>query len=125
VPTGSDVTFRLHWTAQQPVEEPVFGIAVHTLDGVHVTGPNTRDVDLSTGTVSGEGCTDLRVPRLLLTPGTYELTAAVFDRGVVHAYDHRERVLRFDVAPGQPSDRFGVMSFGGSWELGPGTGSTP
>jgi ABC-type polysaccharide/polyol phosphate transport system ATPase subunit len=124
VPTGSDVTFRLHWTAAQPVEEPVFGIAVHTLDGVHVTGPNTRDVDLSTGTISGEGCTDLRVPRLLLTPGTYELTAAVFDRGVVHAYDHRERVLRFDVAPGHPSDRFGVMSFGGSWELGPGTGST-
>ena len=30
-------------------QEPIFGIAVHTLEGVHVTGPNTRDVDLSTG----------------------------------------------------------------------------
>jgi ABC-2 type transport system ATP-binding protein len=123
VPTGADVTFRLHWTAQRPVEDPVFGIAVHTLDGVHVTGPNTRDVDLSTGTVSGEGYTDLRVPRMMLTPGTYELTAAVFDRGVVHAYDHREGVLRFDVAPGRPSDRFGVMSLGGEWGLGPVAGT--
>ena len=118
VPTGADVTFRLHWKAEKPVEEPVFGIAVHTLDGVHVTGPNTRDVDLSTGTLSGEGHVDLRVPRLMLTPGTYQLTAAVFDRSVVHAYDHRERVLRFDVAPGRPSDRFGVMSFGGEWAVG-------
>jgi ABC-type polysaccharide/polyol phosphate transport system ATPase subunit len=118
VPTGADVRFRLHWKTEKPVEEPVFGIAVHTLDGVHVTGPNTRDVDLSTGTLSGEGHVDLRVPRLMLTPGTYQLTAAVFDRSVVHAYDHRERALRFDVAPGRPSDRFGVMSFGGEWAVG-------
>jgi ABC-type polysaccharide/polyol phosphate transport system ATPase subunit len=117
VPTGADVTLRLHWTAREPVEDPVFGVAIHTLDGVHVTGPNTRDANLSTGTLCGEGHLDLRVPRLLLTPGTYEVTAAVFDRSVVHAYDHRERFFRFDVAPGRPRDQFGVVSLDGSWDL--------
>jgi ABC-2 type transport system ATP-binding protein len=117
VATGADVTFRIHWRADRPVEEPVFGVAVHTLDGIHVTGPNTRDVELSTGTLQGEGWLDLRVPRLLLTPGTYELTAAVFDRSVVHTFDHRDKLFRFDVAPGRPRDQYGVMSLGGSWEL--------
>ncbi|MCU1613003.1 MAG: transporter related [Frankiales bacterium] len=117
VATGQRMTFRMHWKAKKPVEEPVFGIAVHTLDGVHVTGPNTRDVELSTGTLDGEGWLDLHVPRLMLTSGTYELTAAVFDRSVAHAFDHREKLLRFDVTPGTPRDQNGVISLGGSWEI--------
>jgi len=117
VPTGDEVAIRVHWEAAAPVVEPVFGIALHTLDGVHVTGPNTRDAELRTGTLHGTGWLDLRVPRLMLTPGTYELTAAVFDRSVVHAFDHREKILRFHVLPGTPRDHFGVISLGGAWDL--------
>src|SRR3954468_19050918 len=69
IPTGEPATIRLHYRATEPVQEPVFGIALHTLDGQHVTGPNTRDVDLSTGVVMGDGYVDLDVPRLMLTPG--------------------------------------------------------
>jgi ABC-type polysaccharide/polyol phosphate transport system ATPase subunit/uncharacterized protein YcfJ len=115
--TGESATIRLHYRATEPITEPVFGIALHTLDGQHVTGPNTRDVDLSTGVVSGEGYIDLEVPRLMLTPGTYELTVAAYDHSLVHAYDHREKVLRFDITPGEPRDQFGVVSLGGSWNL--------
>jgi ABC-2 type transport system ATP-binding protein len=117
VATGDQVTIRLHYRATQSIDEPVFGIALHTLDGQHVTGPNTRDVELSTGVVSGEGHVDLAVPRLMLTPGTYELTVAAYDHSLVHAYDHREKVLRFDVSPGDPKDQFGIISLGGSWAL--------
>jgi len=124
VPTGADVTLRMNWTAEHPIEEPIFGIAVHTLEGVHVTGPNTRDAGLSTGTLSGEGHMDVRIPQLMLTPGTYELTVAVFDRHHVTTYDHQAKALRFDVTPGKPSERFGVMSLGGSWVLETGTGTS-
>ncbi|WP_299952281.1 ABC transporter ATP-binding protein [uncultured Modestobacter sp.] len=117
VSTGDDVVVRLHWEAAAPVVEPVFGIALHTLEGVHVTGPNTRDAEVRTGTLHGTGHLDLHVSRLMLTPGTYDLTAAVFDRSVVHAFDHREKVLRFHVIPGTPRDHYGVMSLGGSWDL--------
>src|SRR3954453_17326691 len=117
VPTGGDVTIRLHYAAQSPITEPVFGIAIHTLEGQHVTGPNTRDTGLSTGVLQGTGCVDLAVPRFMLTPGTYELTVAVYDRSLTHAFDHRDKVLRFDVTPGDPADRFGVVSLGGSWSV--------
>lgn len=53
----------------------------------------------------------------MLTPGTYELTVAVFDRSVVQTFDHREKVLRFDVTPGRPRDQYGVVSLGGEWDL--------
>jgi ABC-type polysaccharide/polyol phosphate transport system ATPase subunit len=125
VATGEQVTFRLHYRATEKIEEPVFGIALHTLDGQHVTGPNTRDVELSTGAVSGEGHVDLTVPRLMLTPGTYELTVAAYDHSLVHAYDHREKVLRFDVTPGEPKDQFGIVSLGGSWSLDSSRVETP
>jgi ABC-type polysaccharide/polyol phosphate transport system ATPase subunit len=125
VATGEEITLRLHYRATRTIEEPVFGIALHTLDGQHVTGPNTRDVDLSTGTVSGEGHVDLTVPRLMLTPGTYELTVAAYDHSLVHAYDHREKVLRFDVSPGDPKDQFGIVSLGGSWSLDSSRVETP
>jgi ABC-type polysaccharide/polyol phosphate transport system ATPase subunit len=117
VPTGAEVTIRMHYSASSPVTEPVFGIALHTLDGQHVTGPNTRDVQLSTGVVQGDGCVDLHVPRLMLTPGTYELTVAVSDRSLTHVFDHRDKLVRFDVVPGEPSDRFGIISLGGSWSV--------
>ena len=119
VPTGAETCIRMHYQASSPVEEPVLGIALHTLDGQQVTGPNTRDVGLSTGVVQGEGVVDLHVPQLLLTPGTYELTVAVYDHSLTHAFDHREKLLRFDVVPGTPSDRFGVVSLGGTWDVRP------
>jgi ABC-type polysaccharide/polyol phosphate transport system ATPase subunit len=117
VATGDPLTIRLHYRAPQAIHDPVFGIALHTLDGQHVTGPNTRDADVSLGVLSGEGYVDLMVPRLMLTPGTYELTTAVYDHSLVHAYDHREKFLRFDITPGVPKDQFGVVSLGGTWLL--------
>jgi ABC-type polysaccharide/polyol phosphate transport system ATPase subunit len=125
VPTGGDVTIRLHYTADTAITEPVFGIAIHTLEGQHVTGPNTKDTGLSTGVLQGTGCVDLTVPRFMLTPGTYELTVAVYDRSLTHAFDHRDKLLRFDVLPGDPADRFGVVTLGGTWsvEAFAGTGS--
>ncbi len=117
VATGEPVTIRLHYRATETITDPVFGIALHTLDGQHVTGPNTRDVDLPTGAVAGEGHVDLDVPRLMLTPGTYDLTVAAYDHALVHAFDHREKALRFDITPGDPRDQFGVVSLGGSWRI--------
>ena len=41
--TGDRVTLRLHYNAHRPIPRPVFGMAIYTIEGVHVTGPNTRE----------------------------------------------------------------------------------
>jgi ABC-type polysaccharide/polyol phosphate transport system ATPase subunit len=116
VRTGDAVTVRLHWATSEPIPRPVFGVAVHSLDGVEISGPNTRDAGLVPDKIDGTGTVDLRVPRLLLLPGVYDLSGAVYDYSRTHPYDHRHRVARFDVEPGDPREEHGFTSLGGHWD---------
>ncbi|MGH8982650.1 MAG: ABC transporter ATP-binding protein [Acidimicrobiia bacterium] len=116
--TGDSVVFRFHYATEERIEHPVFGMALHTIEGTHVTGPNTRDSNAGPEEIDGRGFVDLRVDRLLLVPGTYDLSAAVFDSTLTHPYDFRYRVFRFDVELGHPREEHGVMSLGGFWTAG-------
>jgi ABC-2 type transport system ATP-binding protein len=117
VRTGAPVTFRMHYRAREAIPRPVFGLGLHTVDGQHVTGPNTRDVDMVPDQVLGEGHVDLAVPHLMLTPGEYDVSVSAFDYPCLHPYDFRTRALRFAVEAGEPRDLYGVMSLGGSWTV--------
>ncbi|MDP1819358.1 MAG: ABC transporter ATP-binding protein [Acidimicrobiales bacterium] len=116
--TGDPVTFRLCYKADQPIERPTFGFALHTLDGVHVTGPRTADQGLFPDVILGEGTVELVVDRLLLLPGTYDLSCALHDSAGLHPYDARNRALRFNVVPGAPHEGMGgITSLGGEWHV--------
>lgn len=116
--TGDDIRIRLHYTATEPIEDPVFGIAIHTLDGLHVTGPNTREAGARVKRLDGTGTVDLRVDACRILPGTYDLSAALTDSTSEHMYDFRHRALRFDVNLGTPHESFGgVTTLAGEWLL--------
>jgi ABC-type polysaccharide/polyol phosphate transport system ATPase subunit len=115
--TGADVLFRLHYDAKKRIPRPVFGFGIHTVDGQHVTGPNTRDVEMVPDFIEGKGHVDLRVPRLMLVPGAYDVSVSVFDYPCIHPYDFRTKALRFDVEAGHPHELYGVVSLGGSWSV--------
>ena len=66
VRTGDAATFRVHYQTERRVPRPVFGIAVYTLEGIQVTGPNTHEADKWVDAIEGEGVVDLRVDQLLL-----------------------------------------------------------
>ena len=118
VRTGDRVTVRLHYAAGEPIERPVFGLALHTVDGFHVTGPNTREAGCVPDRIEGTGMVDFVVDRLMLLPGTYDITVALTDYGALHPFDYRHRALRFDVDPGTPHETFGgVVSLGGQWHV--------
>jgi ABC-2 type transport system ATP-binding protein len=92
-------------------------MAVHTIDGVHVAGPNTREADAVPDAIDGTGFVDFRVERLLLVPGTYDVSGTLYDYSCAHAYDHRHRAFRFDVEHGDPRAEHGVVALGGVWDL--------
>jgi energy-coupling factor transporter ATP-binding protein EcfA2 len=116
--TGDAVTFRLHFDAAKPVPRPVFGIGVYTLEGIQVTGPNTREAGVGIDYAEGPGSVDLHVERLLLLPGSYSVSIASTDESVSHTFDHRHRAFFFDVKPGMPHETYGgVMSFDGRWSF--------
>ena len=115
--TGDCVTVRLHYELSEPIEEPVFGVMIQTVDGTHVTGPNSRDAGWGVERLEGRGHVDLHIDRFLLVPGTYDLSAAIYDHTVQHPYDVRRHILRFDVEPGIPRESVGLVSLGGRWEI--------
>ena len=123
VRTGDPVTMRFHWKASRQILRPVFGMAVHAMNGVEVTGPNTRDTGQVPDAINGGGVTDIAISALMLVPGTYDISASLYDFACVHAYDHRHRTLRFDVEVGTPRESYGVASLGGVWAVRPTDGA--
>ena len=117
--TGDQATIRIHYAIQEEIPKPVFGLAIHTLDGTHVTGPNTRDANYVPDALSGRGHLDLDLSRLMLLPGTYDLTVSLYDYACLHPFDFRHKILRFDVDAGDPHEAYGLVSLGGTWRLQP------
>ena len=114
--TGETVTIRVRYQADEPIERPVFGLAIFNVEGVLVTGPNTREAGLVPDVIHGAGVVDLTVDKMLLLPGTYDISASLYDYAVVHPFDFRQRAVRFDVDAGMPHETFGgVMSLDGRW----------
>jgi ABC-type polysaccharide/polyol phosphate transport system ATPase subunit len=122
VRTGDTVTVRFHYRANEAIPKAVFGMAIHTVDGQHVTGPNTRDGNCVPDQIEGEGHVDLQIPRLLLLPGTYDVTASIYDYSCLHPFDYRQGALRFDVDRSTPAESHGVVSLDGRWRIQPRAG---
>jgi ABC-2 type transport system ATP-binding protein len=119
VHTGDRVTFRFHYAVDEPLEQPVFGLAVYTLEGVQVTGPNTRSAGVVPDRLKGSGYVDFVVERLPLMRGVYDLSVSLADHALLHVYDFRHRSFRFDVELGESREEFGIVSFGGRWDCLP------
>jgi ABC-type polysaccharide/polyol phosphate transport system ATPase subunit len=117
VRTGDSVTLRLHFSAPTPVRRPVFGLSVHSLDGIELTRPSTVDAGIELGQLTGTGHVDLRVERLLLLPGSYDLTASLVEGNTSTGPADRERGLRITVVAGQPQEEHGLVSLGGVWDV--------
>jgi hypothetical protein len=113
--TGDPVVLRMHYVMHEALTQPVFGMAIQRMDGAEVTGPNTREAGLVPDRVEGRGVIDLRLDRLMLVPGTYDLTVSLANFTLTHTYDFRYRVLRFDVEAGDPYAEFGVVALDGIW----------
>ena len=114
---GDPVTLRFHYDVTTPIDKPVFGMAIYTLEGMHVTGPNTRDAEMVPDRLEGNGHVDFTVDSLPLTPGTYDVSASIYDYACLHPFDFRHRAFRFDVEAGDRRDSYGVVSLGGRWTL--------
>jgi ABC-type polysaccharide/polyol phosphate transport system ATPase subunit len=116
VRTGSPVVVRLHYSAALPVEQPVFVVSVRTLDGAEVTRPSTATSGLTLEPVKGSGFIDLRIDRLPVLPGVYDVGASLTD-GVGTAELGTQRVQRVTIEAGDRTEEHGVVSLDATWEV--------
>jgi lipopolysaccharide transport system ATP-binding protein len=113
--TGEELTVQICYLAQKRVERPVFGLALHRDDGLHVTGPNTQFGDLTIPKVDGEGVVEYKIPQLPLLPGRYQISVAVHNEADTRMFDYHDRLYTISVHPGDIEERYGVIWLGGQW----------
>ncbi|HLY34434.1 MAG TPA: ABC transporter ATP-binding protein [Jatrophihabitantaceae bacterium] len=116
--TGDDITLRIEYAAAEPIKRPVFGFSLENIDGVYVWAHNTFDAGYRMDEIDGKGSIELRIPSLMLQPGTFDLIAGVVDHTMTHTYDFLRHCLRFDVDFGTPRESGGIVALGGTWQTG-------
>jgi ABC-2 type transport system ATP-binding protein len=116
--SGEPAVLRLRYDMREAIERPVFGVAIHSVDGVHVTGPNSRDIGCIPDKLVGTGEVTIRFDPLILLPNTYDVSVSLYDYNLLHPYDFRQSALRFDVDRGPIHEELGVVSLGGRWKVG-------
>ena len=119
--SGRPLVARIHYKAHEPIKNPSFALRFHTDGGTMITAPNSRRGRINTGVVEGEGTILYKMPRMHLTPGTYHITAGVYDENNLHIFDQREREFELRVQPGNAHDGEGYLDLGGTWAM-PGRG---
>jgi hypothetical protein len=112
--TGGPLTVRLRYHAAHRVSRPVFGLAIYAGEA-QLCGPNTRVDRLPIDAVEGAGEIVYRVETLPLLPGTYTLSAAVYDERELHPFDHHHQVYPFQVASADGVERYGLVELAGTW----------
>ncbi len=116
--TGDTVILRMYYRANQPVQEPIFGVAIHRQDGAHITGPNTQFSGEIIPRVEGEGMVEYRIPSLPLLEGLYYFSVAATNRSDTEMFDYHDRAYAFRVLnnPEKMKERYGLIAVGGEWK---------
>jgi lipopolysaccharide transport system ATP-binding protein len=74
---GSDISVEVEFEAFREVNDPVFAITFHRIDGIQMDHQNTRLLGERVGKVSGKGTAKFSFSPLRLGPGEYLITLAI------------------------------------------------
>ncbi|MBX0327347.1 ABC transporter ATP-binding protein [Oscillochloris sp. ZM17-4] len=113
--THEPLTVRIHYTAHQPIDAPVFGVGFYMDNGIWLSGPNSGFEELRIGRVSGAGVVEYTVANLPLLTGRYSLSAAVVDSTQMHTYDMHDRLYSLVVHGDGSRERYGTLALSGAW----------
>jgi lipopolysaccharide transport system ATP-binding protein len=113
--TGEDLVVAVTFRTTEPVERPIFGVAIFRGDGVYIHGPNTRYDGVLDGTYHGIYTFFIRWKALPLLSGRFRLSVAVFDKSHLKPHVWHNQLYDFEVAAGV--DDHGVVLLDHAWGL--------
>ena len=114
---GAPVTIRLHYSAAVSVQQPVFVVSLRTLDGTDVTRPSTATSGLKLEPITAPGFIDLRIDRLPVLPGVYDIGASLVDGVAAPDLGPPQRVQRVTIEAGDRTEEHGIVSLDAVWEV--------
>jgi ABC-2 type transport system ATP-binding protein len=94
---GEPLAVRLNYEAVEPVEDVVFGLAIHDVEGRLVFGSNTDFLNVDVGRLEGAGTVTYETDAVPLLDGTYLMTIGIHSHDETTVYDWREQRFQFEV----------------------------
>lgn len=109
-------TIQINYKTTAKIKNPVFGLAIHRSDGVHITGPNTKFSGHRIDAIQGEGSVRYRIEKMPLLEGVYYVSAAVHNWDDTKMFDYHDKMYPFYVLASE-KERYGVMTLHGEWHV--------
>ena len=114
--TGDFLAVEIYYIAHEPIDEPEFRLAIHTLDGIHIAGSNTRTGEMAFGVVEGEGVVRYDILRLPLVAGRYQISVSAHHSVEPVTYDYHEAAYSFQVTDDGVEQKEGLINLDATWE---------
>ncbi|MDQ3877203.1 MAG: ABC transporter ATP-binding protein, partial [Actinomycetota bacterium] len=114
--TGEPLIVRMGYRASVPVDRPIFRLTIDHAGGLPVAGTNSSMRSVPMDRIEGPGYVDYVIDRLPLIPGTYVVSAWIYDETFSYQHDAKERAYILDVMPGSNPSRYGIVDLGGQWD---------
>lgn len=112
---GRNMTIKIHYCAKEKITNPMFGIAIHKEEGIHVTGPNNIFAKKFIKAIEGAGVVSYAVKSLPLIKGNYFLTASIHDSTGKESFDYHNKYYCFKVTGG--NEKYGCITLKGKWHF--------
>ena len=116
--SGDPLVVRIHYSASQPIEDPVFSLGFYDHNNLHLAGPRSHVGGFRPGKVDGEGWVEFRLGRIPFRSGAFHVNAAVQDSDASFLYDRRAREFWLQIS-GEPDPQAnGLLNLEGDWRAG-------
>ena len=113
--SGRALIVELDVHSPEPVETPVFGIAIHDVDGSLMYGTNTKLDDLTVGRIHGDVIARFELPELALHEGRFSMTVAIHSADERTVFHWLDKWIEFTVFPN--ANGIGPVDLSGTWTV--------
>jgi hypothetical protein len=116
LPAGNPVIIDILYEAREPIDDVVFGIAIHRCDGLHISGTNTSLDAFPIPKAQGQGHMQYRIDGLPLQEGSYRLSVAIHRDDMSRVYDYQAFAHPFEVTCEEARAHEGIIDLEGTWK---------
>ncbi len=113
--TNDEFRVKIEYIAHKKIKNPVFGIAIFSDDGIHITGPNTQFSNYKIKYIEGNGYIEYKVSKLLLLQGVYLLSMVIYGSKSKSQYDYHNKMYKFKVSKGKCKEIYGKVKIPCKW----------
>jgi ABC-type polysaccharide/polyol phosphate transport system ATPase subunit len=113
--TGEDLVVAVTFRTTEPVERPIFGVALFRSDNTYIHGPNTRFDQILERDFHGVYTFFIRWKSLPILAGQYRISIAVFDKN--HLKPHIWHNQLYDIEITSPIDDHGLILLTHDWGM--------